>query len=243
MFGMFLYLPLFMQGVMGASAAESGSLFTPMVLTLIASSILAGQVIARTRRYKLLAVVASMVSTGAMLLLAGMDASTTRFQLVRNMVLAGMGFGLLQPVYTIAVQNAARREQLGIATASTQFFRSIGSTIGVAVFGSVLLGLYHQGFQALVPPGTPAGVLAPFGNPLQLFQQKAQLQNVFSHLPHGAEVLRKLMFGVHSGLTGALHVIFLLSAGVMALTVILNLMLRETPLLAGAPKLEPTPAE
>ena len=64
------------------------------------------------------------------------------------MIVAGLGMGLLQPVYTVAVQNVAPREQMGAATSSTIFFRSIGSTVGVAAFGSIMLTRYHDEFSA-----------------------------------------------------------------------------------------------
>ncbi len=78
-----------------------------------------------------------------MIIFATMGASTPRLQVVFGMILAGLGMGLLQPVYTVAVQNVAPRAQMGAATASTIFFRAIGSTLGVSLFGSVLLTNYH----------------------------------------------------------------------------------------------------
>ena len=73
--------------------------------------------------------------------------------------------GLLQPVYTIAVQNVAPRERMGTATSSTIFFRSIGSTVGVAAFGSVMLTRYHDEFLRLAPPGLPAEAMPYLMNP------------------------------------------------------------------------------
>ncbi len=98
-----------------------------------------------------------MLVTCGMTIFAVMDASTPRLHVVLGMILAGLGMGLLQPVYTVAVQNVAPRAQMGAATASTIFFRAIGSTVGVALFGSVLLTNYHAEFGAPVAAGRPAG--------------------------------------------------------------------------------------
>ena len=78
------------------------------------------------------------------------------------MIVAGLGMGLLQPVYTLAVQNVAPRAQMGAATSSTIFFRSIGSTVGVAAFGSMMLTRYHSDFASAVPAHVPAGPAAVF---------------------------------------------------------------------------------
>src|ERR1700721_1205904 len=103
-----------------------------------------------------------------MILFARMNGDTLRIEVVRGMVIVGLGIGLIQPVYTLAVQNAAPREHMGAATASTQFFRSIGSTMGVAVFGSILLTIYHHDFANGVPAGTPPKALLLFSNPMML---------------------------------------------------------------------------
>ena len=87
-----------------------------------------------------------------MILFARMGDATQRIDVVVAMIIAGLGMGLLQPVYTVAVQNVAPRKQMGAATASTMFFRSIGSTVGVAIFGSVLLTNYHRDLTAGIPP-------------------------------------------------------------------------------------------
>ena len=156
MFGIIVYLPLFMQAVLGISATQSGSLLTPLMLAAVAGSAITGQIVSRTGKYKKLSLFASAVLVAGAFLMAWMDAGTTEMALLRNMILVGIGLGVLPPIYSLAVQNAAPREHLGAATASTQFFRSIGSTVGVAIGGSVLLAIFHSSFAQGVPPGTPA---------------------------------------------------------------------------------------
>ncbi len=124
MFGVIIYLPLFMQGVLGVSATRSGSLLTPMMLAAVTGNIVGGQTVSRTGKYKRLAIAGSVLIAGGMIVFASMDASTRHSMVVLGMVLSGIGMGFVQPVYTIAVQNAAPRHHMGTATASTQFFRS-----------------------------------------------------------------------------------------------------------------------
>jgi EmrB/QacA subfamily drug resistance transporter len=230
MFGVILYVPLFMQGVLGVSATRSGSLLTPLLVAAVISSIAAGNIIGRTGRYRTLAVVGAVLATIGMFLLAAMDGDTTRLEVVRNMIIAGLGIGIMQPIYTLVVQNVAPQAQMGAATASTQFFRSIGATVGVAVFGSVLLTMYHDRFQSDIPPGTPPRALDAFKEPLLLVQIRPQLDAAFAKIPGGLDLLRKLLANVRVALVQGLHAIFLMGAILMVVATIANMFLREVPL-------------
>ncbi len=230
MFGIIIYLPLFMQGVMGVSATQSGSLLTPLMMAAVVGSIAAGQFTSRTGKYKILALTGSFLLAVGMILFARMDGDTQRIEVVRGMVIVGLGIGLIQPVYTLAVQNAAPREHMGAATASSQFFRSIGSTMGVSIFGSVLLTIYKHDFANGVPPGTPSIALRPFNNPLMLAQIRPQLEAGFGHYPGGLELLKLLMGNVRISLIHGIHAIFVVGAIIMSCAVVLNAFLREVQL-------------
>ena len=163
MFGVIIYLPLFMQGVLGVSATRSGNLLTPLMMGAVVGSIITGQTNARLGSYKIPAVAGSILVAIGMILFARMDGMTQHSYVIVGMVIAGLGMGLLQPVYTVAVQNSAPREHMGAAKpASTAFFRSIGSTLGVAIFGSLLLTRYHEDFTKGIPAGTPRSRFSRF---------------------------------------------------------------------------------
>lgn len=230
MFGIIIYLPLFMQGVMGVSATQSGSLLTPLMMAAVVGSVAAGQFTSRTGKYKVLALSGSFLIALGMILFARMNGDTLRLEVVRGMVIVGLGIGLIQPVYTLAVQNSAPREHLGSATASTQFFRSIGSTMGVSIFGSVLLTIYKHDFANGIPPGTPSIALRPFNNPLMLAQIRPQLEAGFGRYPGGLQLLKLLMANVRTSLVHGIHAIFVVGAIIMAGAVVLNAFLREVPL-------------
>jgi EmrB/QacA subfamily drug resistance transporter len=236
MFGVIIYLPLFMQGVLGVSATRSGNLMTPLMMGAVAGSIISGQLNLKLKSYKPAAVVGSVMVSVGMILFARMDAVTTHAEVIRDMVIAGFGMGLLNPVYTVAVQNVAPRHQMGAATSSTTFFRAIGSTVGVATFGSVFLTRFHRDFANAVPPGTPASALVPFSNPLMLAQLRPRLEEEFGKYPGGADLLHKLLAAVPTALIDGLQEIFFASAVIMTAAVLLHIFLRNVPLKAGPQK-------
>jgi EmrB/QacA subfamily drug resistance transporter len=230
MFGVIIYLPLFMQGVMGTSATQSGSLLTPLMLGAVVGSLVTGQLNLRLRSYKLAAVSGSVLVAIGMILFARMGEATERADVILAMIIAGIGMGLLQPVYTVAVQNVAPRKYMGAATASTAFFRSIGSTMGVAIFGSVLLTSYHRDLTAGIPAGTPPEALKLFSNPLLLAQLRPKLDAAFGQSASGIHLLQMLMANVRIGLLHGLQRIFFAAAVIMTLAIVLHVMLRDVPL-------------
>lgn len=235
MFGVIIYLPLFMQGVLGVTATASGNLLTPLMMGAVAGSIVTGQMNARLGTYKPSALVGSVLVAIGMILFARMDGSTTRMEVVVGMVIAGIGMGLLQPVYTVAVQNSAPPEHMGAATASTAFFRSIGSTVGVAVFGSILLTKFHSDFDAAIPPGTPKLALDAFSNPLMLGAMRPQLEAAFSKYPGGLKLLAALFGNVRTALIHGLNEIFFASAVIMTLSIGLHIFLKDVKLRGRGP--------
>lgn len=138
MFGAFLYIPLFAQTVLGRSATNSGVIMMPLVLSLVPMSIVTGQLISRTGKYKKITVFGLAMVTIGLLSFATLGVGSTNLDLVVRMILAGIGLGIAMPVFNLVVQNAVPQSRLGVATASVQLFRGLGSTIGVAIMGSVL---------------------------------------------------------------------------------------------------------
>lgn len=138
MFGASMFIPLFIQGVVGASATKSGAVMTPMMLAMIFSSVVSGQLMSRRQRYKANALVGAIVTTAGLVLLAGMGSTTSYAAALRNMIVLGLGLGATMPVFTLAIQNVVAAKELGVATSSVQFLRSLGGSVGGAVFGAVL---------------------------------------------------------------------------------------------------------
>jgi MFS family permease len=151
MFGTLLYLPLFGQGVIGLSTANVGFVMTPLVLSMVTMSIGSGQIISRTGKYKPIAIVGVVLITIGMFLFSTMGVGTTHGALVFNMIVSGLGLGMLMPIFYVLVQSAFGQEKIGVLTASIQLFRSIGGSAGAAFFGGILnngLVRHLQGLHA-----------------------------------------------------------------------------------------------
>ena len=119
---------------------------------------------------------------------------------------------------------------MGAATSSTIFFRSIGSTVGVATFGSIMLTRYNTEFARALPANMPEGTLPYFSNPLLLGQMRPQLEAAFGRTPGGLAMLQTLLGNVKTSLESGLHLIFVWAAVIMVLSIGVHLLLRSEPL-------------
>jgi EmrB/QacA subfamily drug resistance transporter len=143
--GSILYLTQFNQQVFGATPTESGLMLLPMVAGIMVTSIGAGQIISRTGRYKIFMQIGFSVATIAMVAMSFLNADSSYAYEAVVMVILGLGMGVGMPVLTLAVQNEFEQKDLGVATSSNQLFRSLGSTVGTAVFGAMLTaGILNQ---------------------------------------------------------------------------------------------------
>src|SRR6185436_5686334 len=138
MFGTISYVPLFVQGVIGTSATSSGVVLTPMILGAVVTSFISGQIVSRTGRYRPNTLIGPVVLGVGMLLLWRMNIHTTNAEAARNMVIAGIGLGMMMQIFVLSVQNSVPRAAMGTATALTQFSRSIGATLGVTLLGVIV---------------------------------------------------------------------------------------------------------
>lgn len=136
--GSILYLTQFNQQVFGATPTESGLMLLPMVGGIMLSSIVSGQIISRTGRYKIFMQVGFIVATIAMIALTFLSTEMSYAYEAVVMVALGLGMGVAMPVLNLAIQNEVEQKDLGVATSSSQLFRSLGSTVGTAVFGAML---------------------------------------------------------------------------------------------------------
>lgn len=235
MFGAIMYIPLFMQGVLGASATASGAILTPMMLSLVAASTIGGQIISRTGRYKWASVSGLALMAVGMWLQTLMGPETSNAEAVRNMIVLGLGTGLAMPTFTLAVQNSVSQREIGSVTAAVQFFRSIGSTIGVAVMGTLLTTALNReitkGLSSDVVAALPPEALTSV-NPQALASPEAAtaLQAQLAGLPNGAQLFDALMGAMRLALATAIHDVFLLAAIVAMGGVLASFFLPEAPL-------------
>ncbi len=237
MFGAILYLPLFVQGVLGNTATDSGLVLTPMMLGFMFSSIVGGQLLSRTGRYKILALFGFTIAAIGMFMLSRMTPNTSQGEVVRNMIITGLGMGVMMSLFTIVVQNAFPYRQLGEVTASLTFFRSIGSTVGVAVMGTIMTNEFQNALQSNIPAILkhiiPADRLAQLENPQLLLAPDvvAKIQHGFAALgPQGLIIFKQLIEAIQKSLSTAITSVFFLGFIIMVLGFITVLFLREIPL-------------
>jgi EmrB/QacA subfamily drug resistance transporter len=163
MFGTILYIPLFLQNVTGVSATNSGSLLAPLMGGWVIASIISGQLLSRWGRYRILALVGMALASVGMFLMTRIVVSTSQGEVVRNMIILGLGMGTGIALFTIIVQNAFPIQKIGVVTAALTFFRQIAQTVGTAVFGALLTNQFNSAFpgqlQAAFPKGTPQSAL------------------------------------------------------------------------------------
>jgi EmrB/QacA subfamily drug resistance transporter len=151
MFGGIVFLPLFLQVVVGASATNSGLLLIPMMAGIIGSSVIGGRLITRTGRYKIFPVIGSAMATLAFFLLSTMGVGTVLLTASVYMFVLGVGVGLIMPVLVLAVQNSVEHSDMGVATSSNNFFRSLGGAFGTALLGAVFTGQLATRLAGLLP--------------------------------------------------------------------------------------------
>jgi EmrB/QacA subfamily drug resistance transporter len=138
MFGTISFVPLFVQGVIGTTATSSGVVLTPLILGAVVTSFLSGQIVSRTGRYRPNTLIGPVLLGIGELLLWRLGVNATKGEAARAMVIAGIGLGMMMQIFVLSVQNSVSRAQMGSATALTQFSRSIGSTLGVALMGVIV---------------------------------------------------------------------------------------------------------
>ena len=221
MFGATIYIPVYAQGVLGVSATESGLILLPLMLGLIIFGILTGLLITRTGRYKEYMLLGVLIMAAGQLLLLRLDADSTRAQLTIAMAVFGVGLGMAMQQYTLVVQNASARRDLGIATASTQFFRNVGATVGIAVFGSIMTsGLVGAIAQHMTPK-----LILQVGEDMDKLNASVVLNPALA-----AQIPAEVLDAVRRGLSDQLHLVFLGSLPVLVVAFLATLAIRHIPL-------------
>src|SRR6266568_2825967 len=257
MFGSIFFIPLFVQGVIGTSATNSGLILTPLMLTLIVGSVLSGQLVSRLGRYKWIAITGMVVSVAGSLLLLRLGVNSTNNDVLIAMLVLGLGMGFGMALYNLIVQNAMP-QKIGQATSALIFFRSIGGTIGLAAMGSLMTSAYLPAFKNALSTSLgklqlPPAILQPvqarfvaiFNNPQILLSPDALSKMHAAAAAQGQQglvVFNIAIDAVKIGLAQGIHNVFILSTGLMIAGLIAVFFLKEIPL-RGKPTVEETVVE
>ncbi len=178
MYSVIGFLPLFLQTVNGATASASGILLIPLMLGLIGASVAAGQVVTRTGRYRIFPIAGTSLMTVGLFLLSRLDGSSSRLQSGVFMMITGIGIGLVTQIIVLATQNEVPAADLGVATSSINFFRSIGGSVGVALVGALFSARLDT---ALIGTGAEGTTAAPSDIAKLGVADRATYQGDFAH--------------------------------------------------------------
>jgi MFS family permease len=228
------YIPLFIQGVIGSSATNSGLVVIPLALAAITGAVVTGLSLSLTGRYKWQAVAGAGLAFLGTLLLLRLNVHSSWPDVLVAMLVLGVGMGAGQAVYTTAVQNALP-DKIGQATAALAFFRQLGGTISLAILGGIVTATYMPAFHAALPAtlreALPPRLIATFADPLVLLapgETLAQIRTAFAaYGPQGAAAYTTLLNAVKSGLVQSLHQAFVASAFISVLTLLASCLLKE----------------
>nr|WP_040156204.1 MDR family MFS transporter [Mobilicoccus massiliensis] len=219
MFGALIYIPVYAQGVLGVDATQSGLILMPMSVTMIGLSIIAGLLITRTGRYKEQTLAGILVLGLGYWMLTRLHYGADPLELTLAMVVLGAGLGMAMQVYTLVVQNVVPRADLGVATAATQFFRNVGSTIGIAVFGTIMTSEASKAIATHLPPQA-AGQMPSGGMNAGSVLDPATL----------AKLPTPIVNAVRMGLADALHEVFTVGLPIVGLVLVATLLIKSVPL-------------
>src|SRR5262245_45000932 len=170
MFGAIIFLPLWLQTVGGASAQNSGLLILPLMAGLMTTSIVSGRLITRTGRYKRFPLTGTALIAIGLYLLSTMGVGTSYAQSSAYMIILGLGIGMIIQVMVLAVQNSVEQRDLGTATATESFIRSMGGAFGVALFGAILTNRLMHNLVELLPPNSSVNPADLTGSPATIAQ-------------------------------------------------------------------------
>ncbi len=234
MFGAIMFVPLFMQGIIGISASASGSIMTPMMIAMIATSIVGGRLVGSIG-IRIQMIVGMLVTSIGFWMLSTMTIDTSKWVAMSHMILLGIGMGLIMPLLTLALQESFPKSELGVVTSSSQFFRQIGGTFGMTILGSVM----NQKSTTLL---TDKLVPTLEKLPPQAHQMVAQMESLVDKNPQvlysmlfSPEALQKIPVQVQSWLTpilkGALidtlQLVFIVGLGFVVLGLIFTPFLKN----------------
>ncbi|MGG6314357.1 MDR family MFS transporter [Paenibacillus macerans] len=237
MMGALIYLSFFVQGVLGISPTYAGYVTMPMSIVMVLASAVTGQLIAKKGKYKQFALLGIPIMIAGMAIMIFMDNIPMA---VLSMIVFGLGLGLGMPVFSLATQNAVPHKELGVVTASTQLFRNLGGTIGIAVMGTVmsnnLTKNLKEALQSSAAPDMSAmdpkmvQQMTAFANP-QTLMNKPLLEQTQASLPVDAQPLfAQMIQGIRDALGDTLSTVFMTGTLVLVVAFVLVFFLKELPL-------------
>jgi len=240
MFASMLFLPLYVQGVLGISATHAGYILTPMMVTFILASVVAGQIMTRTGRYKMLTIIGAGFMTFVMFLLTRLTAETSWPTVIIDMVVMGMGIGTLMPTVSTIIQNLFPYKNLGSVNATQQSIQTLSGAIASPIFGTVMANRFLERFPQLLPDqirqtlaNLPPEQRALINDPQSLASAAAQsaLKQRFSGFGSAGQALyRQFIDALHQALTFSITHLYIVAMAFAGVGFVTAFLLKEIPL-------------
>jgi EmrB/QacA subfamily drug resistance transporter len=225
LFGVIVFLPVYLQIVKGLSPTASGLATLPLMLGLLFASIGSGRIISARGKYKIFPIIGLGITFVALILLATLETDTPRWQYSGYMLLLGLGFGCTTQILVLAAQNSVERKDLGVATSTATFVRQMGGTFGTAIFGTVLVNRLVAGINERLPNGVGDGCdpRAIAGAPSAILRCPAEVRGP-----------------IQEAFVSALNVTFFVAVPLIGIAFVLAFFLKEIPLEKRAKAKQPT---
>ena len=228
MFGAIIMLPLYLQVVKGDSATSAGLKLIPFMIGIVSMSIVSGKMITKHGHYKRFPIIGLALMTIGLAMLSTLTATTPFWKLSIYAVLIGAGLGFSMQTVVIALQNSVDFRDLGVATSANTFFRSIGATIGVALFGTVYASRLAHNLPIEIEKlraSNPAALVGATPEKFEALKENTAVLQSFSP---------ELQVGIINAFVNSFHIVFLTAVPVTVIGFFIAFMLRETPLRTGA---------
>lgn len=234
LFGGVIYIPIFMQTVLGSSATNAGLLLLPLMAGVVTGSIASGQIAARTGRTRIIGLISFAVATIGMFMMSRLTTDTSNLQISINMIVLGLGVGPSLPLMPILAQNLFEAKDIGVVTGATTFFRTIGGAIGTAILGTIFNNQLSASLKDLPASGLPPALADALRDP-NVITSSAALQNVLSHVPAGLlpmiePAVKTFTELAKTSITTAVALVFTTGMGLAAVCLVLFYLTKEQEL-------------
>ena len=234
LFGAVNYMPMFVQGVLGTSAASSGFVTSPMMMTMVVASTVCGIAATRIGKYRPFIITGSALIMAGMALLTLLDTGSSPYIAVIPMVVIGMGIGSSMPIVNLVLQNSVSHNMLGVVSSSAQFFRQIGGTLGVAIFGTLVTNQLQASLdrelgQDIIAQ-TPPNLIETLEEPRTLLSPDAldRLEAGFLALGSGgAELYERSVEAMRLAMADAVGLVFIASVVVTGIGFLASFFMPE----------------
>jgi EmrB/QacA subfamily drug resistance transporter len=234
--GASIFIPLFLQGVTGSTASKSGAIITPMLVSIIVGVIVSGLIVSKTCKYKALAFCGFVIMGISTVMLSLFGIKTGSFHVVIVMVIMGIGIGVVMAIFNVTAQNAFHENQMGVVTASIQFFSRMGQTIAASVLGTIMSTSMNNSFHNLDISKFPANVTELLKNPNTVSNAET-INNIKAKIPGNMlPSFGKLMEQIKQILSNSIHQVFVICAIITAIALVIVLFIKEIPLKGDSSK-------